>query len=102
MIPVNEQETVIQYNRDSKECNIWTSDSTMITRLDKLCAKAPEYYRLVSDTKTQDKEPAGKQYILSDKSMITLRGSRTKRVMTDEQKAEAAKRLREGRNKRCL
>lgn len=35
-IPINEQETVIQISRDSKTASIWTSDTTVMTRLDKL------------------------------------------------------------------
>ena len=35
-IPVNEQETTIQFNRDESTVNIWTSDSTVMTKLDKL------------------------------------------------------------------
>lgn len=35
-IPVNEQETTIQFNRDESIVNIWTSDSTVMTKLDKL------------------------------------------------------------------
>lgn len=39
-VPIYEQETVIQISRDSDKMNIWTSDSTMMTRLDKLCEKS--------------------------------------------------------------
>lgn len=35
-IPVNEQETVVQFSRDSDVCSIWTSDTTIMTKLDKL------------------------------------------------------------------
>ena len=35
-IPVYEQETTIQFDRDGEMASIWTSDSTVMTRLDKL------------------------------------------------------------------
>jgi hypothetical protein len=91
MIPVAEQETVIQFNRDQSVCTIWTSDSTVMTKLDKLC-KTSEFYKLVKETKTQDGEIAGKFYELSDKTRVSFRG--TKVQYTDEQKAAMAERLR--------
>lgn len=97
MIPVTEQETVIQFNRDNKACTIWTSDSTMITKLDKLCKSSPNYYKEVKRTKTQDGEGAGKFYELTDKKMLSFRSSKVKRVLTEEQKAAAAERLRKVR-----
>lgn len=92
MIPVAEQETVIQFNRDGKKCTIWTSDSTMMTKLDKLCAKAPNYYKLVKETKSQDGDMAGRYYELSDKSRISFKS--TKVTYTEEQKAAMAERLK--------
>lgn len=35
-VAVAEQETVICISRDSEECTVYTSDSTMMTKLDKL------------------------------------------------------------------
>lgn len=92
MIPISEQETVIQFNRDGKGCTIWTSDSTTITKLDKLCKSSPKFYKLKEETKTQDGETAGKFYELSDKKMISFRG--TKREYTEEQRALMAERMR--------
>ena len=98
MIPVSEQETVIQFNRDGKTCNIWTSDSTMITKLNKLCKSSPELYKLTKSCKTQDGEFAGNQYLLTNKKLVSLRSSKVTRVMTDEQKAAAAERMRKIKN----
>ena len=92
MVPIAEQETVIQFNRDSKECTIWTSDSTIMTKLDKLCVKAPNYYKLVKETKTQDGDTAGRYYELSDKTRISFKS--TKVTYTDEQRAAMAERLK--------
>jgi hypothetical protein len=40
-IPTDEQETVVQFDRSGKTVSIWTSDNTIMTRLDKLyyCTK---------------------------------------------------------------
>ena len=35
-IPVEDQETVVQYDRTSKKMTIYTTDSTTMTRLDKI------------------------------------------------------------------
>lgn len=37
-IPTNEQETVVQYGRNGETMTIYTSDSTQMTRLDKITA----------------------------------------------------------------
>lgn len=94
MVPIAEQETVIQFNREGSRCKIWTTDSTMITRLKRLCKVSPDYYKLIKETKTQDGDPAGNYYELSDKSLVSLRSTKITRVMTEEQKQIAAERLR--------
>ncbi len=96
MVPIAEQETVIQFNREDKGCTIWTSDSTMMTKLDRLC-KTSEYYTLVKETKTKDGDTAGRFYKLSDKKMLSFRG--TKREYSEEEKAALAERLKNMRNK---
>lgn len=99
MIPVSEQETVIQFNREGKTCKVWTSDSTMITKLDKLCKTAPDYYKQIKDTKTRDGEPAGKFYEIADKKLVSLRSTKVSRVLTEEQRKEMAERLRSAKHK---
>lgn len=41
-VMVSEQETVIRFGRDGDECEVYTSDSTVMTRLDKLASEANE------------------------------------------------------------
>lgn len=83
---VSEQETSVLYMRDQDYAEIYTSDSTQITRLDKLCNKSPNYYSLTTDT------GRGKTYRVSDKSLISFRSA--KREMTDEQRKAAGERMR--------
>lgn len=40
---LEEQETVIQISRNRREVHIWTSDKTMMTKLDNLCEKSEEW-----------------------------------------------------------
>lgn len=42
-VSVSEQETDILYMRDQNYAEIYTSDSTQMTRLDKLCKKNPRH-----------------------------------------------------------
>ena len=94
MVPIAEQETVIQFDRDDKKCTIWTSDSTMMTKLDKLCRSTPSYYKFVRETKTQNGDLVGKYYELSEKKLLSFRTSIIKRELSDEQKAIMIARLR--------
>lgn len=82
MVSLEEQETIIQYNRVDKYATICTSDTTMMTKLDKLCKSAPNNYKLTR-TETQDGKVVTKFYRLEDKSMISFR--REKRTLSEEQ-----------------
>ena len=93
-ISVNEQETTINFSRDRKECEIWTSDTTVMTKLDKLCEESPKNYRLDAIGEI-DGETVDKCYIISDKRLISFRRDRV--VLSDAAKEERAKRMREYR-----
>ena len=86
MVTLSEQETTIQFNRDGKACIIWTSDSTMMTKLDRLCKESPENYKLTKTSRAQDGDIAGKQYELADKKLITFRNKSKAESMTEEQR----------------
>lgn len=63
-ISCEEQETVIQISRNESTCNIYTSDITMMTRLDKL-------YRVIKEYR-YDGEVVAKIYE-TDKRMMSFR-----------------------------
>lgn len=88
-IPIYEQETVIQISRDSDKMKIWTSDKTMMTKLDKLASSSSEW-SCTGENKI-DGDVCDKEYI-ADKGLLTFRSNRRK--LTDEQKAEYAKRFK--------
>ena len=43
-VGIDEQETHISYMRDESYAKVYTSDSTQMTRLDKLCKINPDMY----------------------------------------------------------
>lgn len=85
-VPIEEQETTISYSRSGTTCNIWTSDQTTITKLDKLCKTAPQNYKVVAVGKSGEKV-VSKEYKLQDKTRLSFRTTKTKK--TDEQKMKA-------------
>lgn len=94
-IPVNEQETVIQISRDSNEAHIWTSDTTMMTKLDSFCSVS-DSWRLTSEGAING-EVVNKEYV-ADKALISFRKNRNKTTpLTEEQKEELRDRLAKAR-----
>lgn len=85
-VPIYEQEVCINMMRDEKTATIYTSDSTYITKLDKLCNSSPEMYSIIEETK------CGKTYLLQDKTLVSFRAK--KKELSDEQRQAAADRMR--------
>ena len=86
-LPVSEQEVSIVFTRDEDFATIYASDTTYITKLDKLCKTSPEYYSLIKDT------GRGKMYKCEDKTLISFR--QKKKEMSEENKAKASERFKE-------
>ena len=86
-LPVSEQEVSIVFTRDEDFATIYASDTTYITKLDKLCKTSPEYYSLTKDT------GRGKMYKCEDKTLISFR--QKKKEMSEENKAKASERFKE-------
>lgn len=93
-IPTNEQETVISYGRNDKTAKIWTSDPTQMTKFDKLVADegAPAWQLEREDT--INGEVVGKAYT-TDKGLVSFRKAKTTKMLTEEQRAASAKRIKE-------
>lgn len=85
-LPVAEQETLTSFMRDDDYAIVYTSDTTMITKFDKLCKNSPEYYSLIEETKY------GKRYKISDKSLVSYR--QKKKEMSEENKNAASERFK--------
>ena len=93
-----EQETTINFGRDEKGAEIWTTDLTQYTRLDKLCAQSPEYYQCL-EVEMIGEQIAAKKYYVSDKSLVSFRTKKVvpKRVWTEEDRRRQAEIMRQMR-----
>lgn len=92
-VNLQEQETTIQFNRQEDVAHICTSDTTMKTKLDKICKNNPTYWKLISD------DGVFSTYECTPKSLISFRSKVKQREFTDEQRQIMADRLRAARNK---
>ena len=90
-IPTSEQETVVQYDRNGETMTVYTTDSTQITRLDKIYQRHKEH--------KQAGEVVAVEYVV-DKNLLSYRSKRVKPVLSDEQRAAARARLQTMREKR--
>ena len=86
-VPVMEQETTVNFGRAEKVGRIWTSDTTVMTKLDKLVEKDPKNWvcRLQKD---KEGDVIAKEYIVQNKKLVSFRAER---VMTEAQLEVIAK-----------
>ena len=91
-VPVSEQETTISYSRNGDECEIYTSDNTVVTKLKKVWEANPSGYKckVVYDT---NKEIVG-YFFYTSKKNISFR-SGLKREVSEEQREQARKLMNE-------
>lgn len=92
-VPLEEQETVIQFNRTDSHATIYTSDSTMMTKLDKMCEAAPENYKLDRE-ETIDGAVIGKFYTLADKTRVSFRSKKMERNLSEEERRKLSERAK--------
>ena len=81
--PREEQETIITKGALDDEWHIYTSDSVMITKFDKLVESSPEW-RCVNKTTCQG-DICAKDYRCSG-NLVSFRKATVKSSMTDEQR----------------
>lgn len=86
-VAIAEQETCVNFMRDEDFATIYTSDTTQMTRLDKLCKTSPNMYSLIANT------GRGKTYKVADKGLISFRSK--KREMSEEAKEAASQRFKD-------
>ena len=92
---ISEQETIIQFSRDEDFATIWTSDTTVMTKLD----KHADTYNLIDVGKHGNGTILSKTY-KCDKKLISFRSKRsTGRTFTEEQRKEAGRRLTAARRR---
>jgi hypothetical protein len=86
-VPAYEQETTISFCRAEQTAKIWTSDTTVMTKLDKLVEKDPKNWtcRLQKD---REGDVIAKEYIVQNKKLVSFRAER---IMTEAQLEVIAK-----------
>ena len=84
-----ELETIISYNRIDKTANLYTADSYVINKMDKLVEKYPNEYRCIKDS------GESKEYEFP-KKLVQIRAPRKR--PTDEKIKAATERLNKYNN----
>ena len=96
-LSVNEQETVVNFERNTDKATVYTSDATMLTKLHKLMEKSPKEWRLIDKGRVNGDVVS--ETFECPKRLISFRTSTASRVMTEEQREAAAERLKKAREK---
>lgn len=91
-VPTDEQETVIQFDRNGTVCHVYTTDSTVMTKLDKIHKRVKQDY--------VGGKPIAAYYEF-DKKLITFRSKKvTRKPLTDKQKEDRRKYPKKARKMR--
>lgn len=85
---VGEQETIIQISRDGKKANIYSTDTLMIGKLDKIAKRKKE---VLCDGKL-----AAVEYEV-DKKMVKVSAARKNKELSEEERARRAERMKKVR-----
>lgn len=82
-----EQETIILFNREEKEADVYTHEPSLKKKLDNLCKTSPDVF-----VKREDNGVGGITYTLP-KKLISIRTPREKKTLSEEQKKALRKQL---------
>jgi len=96
-----EQETVINYGRNDEWASVYTSDSTVMTKLDKFANDADNPDWNLESEQTLEGKVVSKTYTCK-KRLISFRSKKVQREMTEEQKLAQGERLRAAMEKKRL
>lgn len=91
-LTIEEQETHINFSRNDERAMIYTSDSTMMTKLNKFIELQDTEWKLESVSKLKNDEIIGKTYSCPV-GFISFRSKKVNRTYTDEQRKQAGERL---------
>lgn len=81
-VPAIEQETTVNFGRAEQVARIWTSDTTVMTKLDKLVKRDPDNWSC-NLQKDKDGDVIAKEYVVQKKKLISFRAEIK---LTEEQK----------------
>lgn len=105
-VPVDDQETVIVFSRNSKTASVETTDSTVFTKLKKCAATSPDEWVLTNVTQEQgETDPTRLSSVCFEcpKRLISIRSkTAAPREMTEEERAAAAERMRNLRKAKTI
>ena len=87
-VPTDEQETVIQFDRNGTVCHVYTTDPTMMTKLDKVHKRVKQDY--------VNGKPIAAYYEV-DKRLLSFRSKVMKKNLSDEEKKKAREQLAKNR-----
>jgi hypothetical protein len=82
-----EMETILLYNRLDDTAELYTTDSVVKTKFNKLCKEHPESYKLIK----QDEVSRTYQF---PKALISYRSKRIKRELSAEERKAIGQRLK--------
>ncbi len=88
-----EQEVIIRFDAEEGLANLYTADPAWIRKLDKLAEQNPEQFKLEKIERYKG-NVISKSYTFP-KRFVTIRSKYVKIILTDEQRAERAAKLRE-------
>ena len=91
-IPIEEQETTISISRDRDEAHIWTSDQTMITKLEKMVAINPGVYVIHDTTENEEGRVLVREYSMP-KRLISFRSQVKQTDAARQQRLENLKKI---------
>lgn len=92
-LPIEEQETVINFSRDEERATVYTSDSTMITKLNKLVSTEGTEWQLDEIIKDKRGEEVARTYSCP-KNFISYRSKNRTMELNEEKKKELSERMK--------
>lgn len=95
----DERETTISFYEDEKTLSLVTSSNRMLTKLKKCMKENSNEYRCYLISEDENKEPTGYEFIFPTKYLKFTKKAREGRVFTEEEKKQAAERLKRAREK---
>lgn len=91
-LTIEEQETNVNFGREDERAIIYTSDTTTMTKLNKLIELQDTEWRLESISRLPTGKVIGKTYSCPV-GFISFRSKRVKREYTEEERKQIAERL---------
>jgi hypothetical protein len=86
-LSAEERETIIRFDDNSNECDVYTCSRPVMTKLDRLCKDNPKNYKLV-------KQDAYSKEYKTSKRFISFRSGAVKRELTDDERQALSERAK--------